>query len=239
MKRKMLALIMVGLISFGLVGCTKTVTTTTTENGVTTTTTEVEDENGTTVTTETTAEDEDDADFEDESDFEEEIDFEEADYEESDEEYITLQDYYSIDENYDMFDSNLGDLYEAYKDTYSEMSWEVSGNDFSYSYTFANPVGDIAEAEDAIVEKFASYSDEQIEYDVFYDVVGDANVTGLVTVDYCYYDSDGTKICNYTFEREYQGDIQLINGNRSMETAPILIIIELSGYKQFTLSLNS
>ncbi len=111
--------------------------------------------------------------------------------------YGSLQEYYAKDENYNSVMSSMEDLFNEDDNTFSEIAFDVTGNTFTYIYTFTEeqPV----EVADSIEDNLNALSDEEWQ-ELRKSVVSDSGITDTITVVFSYLDPDGTELITYTAE---------------------------------------
>lgn len=101
----------------------------------------------------------------------------------------TLEDYYMRPAYKTALEQELASVQSQYADVYSDISFDVKGNTFSYTYTYAVQIDDVETAK-ATLE--ASLPDETMA-SVVAGLEEESGVTGA-TVEYTYLNNDGSHI---------------------------------------------
>lgn len=106
----------------------------------------------------------------------------------------TLEDFYSKPLYTEAMDSQIASYEETYASTYSDIDWSVSDNTLTYSYTYAVQVEDVNALKSNLD---ANLTNEAVAPSIT-DLEEETGITG-VSIQYIYYNNDGTEIYNKTF----------------------------------------
>ena len=106
----------------------------------------------------------------------------------------TVEEFYSRELYKAAMEEQITQLEETYADTYSDIGYSLSGNTFTYTYTYKMQIDDTAglkkNLESALTQDAVDDSSTALEEET--------GITG-VSVQYIYYNADGTEIYNQTF----------------------------------------
>ncbi len=101
----------------------------------------------------------------------------------------TLEEFYTRPAYKTALDQQIATVQSQMADAYSDISYSVEGNTFSYSYTFATQIPDVEAAKQALRE---ALTDAQLA-DLAKTIQNESGVTDI-TLEYFYYNADGTLI---------------------------------------------
>ena len=134
---------------------------------------------------------------EDEEVSEDEEVVEEIGEDEPDEEvFATLEDYYSVEENFNVLLDSIQSTLEDNAEVYSDIAFNVLGNTLTYSYYYI----DYPDDPDALEENICASLDQLSDDDwanIRYDIARDSGITDDITVVFAYYDPDEELLASY------------------------------------------
>lgn len=116
-------------------------------------------------------------------------------------EFPDLEALYSIEENHEAAQKEIDEVFQSYTDYYSDISFDVKGNNFIYKYTFIEEMDPETSGQE-IVANLEATSDED-KQSIRNELVGASGITAPITVTFSYYQPDGeTLLCEYDMEIE-------------------------------------
>ncbi len=106
----------------------------------------------------------------------------------------TVEEFYSRELYKAAMEEQITQLEETYADTYSDIGYSLSGNTFTYTYTYKMQIDDAA----GLKKNLESALTQDAVDDSITALEEETGITG-VSVQYIYYNADGTEIYNQTF----------------------------------------
>lgn len=106
----------------------------------------------------------------------------------------TVEEFYSRELYKAAMEEQITQLEETYADTYSDIGYSLSGNTFTYTYTYKMQIDDTA----GLKKNLESALTQDAVDDSITALEEETGITG-VSVQYIYYNADGTEIYNQTF----------------------------------------
>lgn len=106
----------------------------------------------------------------------------------------TVEEFYTRPAYAAALDEQMESFKTAYASVYSDIGYSISGNTFTYTYTLATQIDDVAAAKSTL-ESSLSASDISSAID---DMEDETGLTGI-TVEYVYYNHDGSEIFRKSF----------------------------------------
>ncbi len=106
----------------------------------------------------------------------------------------TLEEYYTRPAYKTALDQQIEAVATQMADAYSDISYSVKENTFTYNYTFATQIPDVESAKQALKE---AMPEEQLAT-LAESIEKESGVTGIV-LEYSYYNADGTLIDTITY----------------------------------------
>ena len=107
----------------------------------------------------------------------------------------TVEEYYTRPAYQAALDEQIADFEESYSSTYSDIGYELSGTTFTYTYTFAQQLEDVDSAKSQLD---ASLTDSSVA-DALSSLAEETGVTDTITIEYVYYNADGSEIFRKSF----------------------------------------
>lgn len=107
----------------------------------------------------------------------------------------TLEEFYSQPKYQSAIEEQYESMRSSYADTYSDMDYKIEGNTFTYTYTFAEQIDDsnLSAMQKNIGDSLSSSVGSTID-----GIEEESGITGI-SVQYIYYNNDGTEIFNETY----------------------------------------